>query len=193
MQGQDKGLVPLQGRALIDWVMDSIEPQADTLMISANRNLTQYTDLLSHRTTSRTDHRHNGGVWPDDADLPQGSGPLAGIVTALRRTHTDWLMVVPCDMPHLPLDLISRLHVQAVQTQTDLVVPATPDSNGDKRYHWVCALIRRELCPHTEASLLSGERKVRQWVQSCRWTSVFFDDEAAFTNMNTLETLHGRA
>jgi molybdopterin-guanine dinucleotide biosynthesis protein A len=57
----------------------------------------------------------------------------------------------------------------------------------------VCALIRKGVCPQTEALFVKGERKAGLWVQSCRWSSVSFADEAVFTNMNTLETLHGRA
>lgn len=189
MNGQDKGLVLYRDRPLADWVLQSLAAQTSGLMISANRHLLQYQALLRAHTDTIS-------VWPDDADLPPASGPLAGIITALRHCPTDWLLIAPCDVPHLPADLVERLWAQAAQTQADVVVPCTSsDDDGapQQRMHWVCALIHKRVCPQTEALFVKGERKAGHWVRSCNWSSVSFADNEAFTNMNTLETLHGRA
>ncbi len=203
MRGQDKGLVPYQGRPLADWVLQSLSAQCGPLMISANRNAPAYEALLNrHRVMA-------GGagappspaslasicppVWPDDPDLPPASGPLAGILTALRRCQTGWLLVVPCDVPHLPRDLAAALMTEALRTQADIVVPWTRQSDGATHLHWACALIRKGVCPHTETMFVTGERKIGNWVRAFSWSSVFFPDDAAFTNMNTPDTLHGRA
>jgi molybdopterin-guanine dinucleotide biosynthesis protein A len=194
MNGQDKGLVHYQGRPLADWVLQALAPQCTRMMISANRHLPQYQALLSNRQPhDASKATQTPIVWPDDADLPPQSGPLAGIITALRHCPTEWLLVAPCDTPHLPPDLVSRLWDEAQRSQADVVVPKTQDKDRSERLHWVCALIRKGVCPQTEALFVKGERKAGLWVQSCRWSSVSFADEAAFTNMNTLETLHGRA
>jgi len=194
MNGQDKGLVVYQGRPLAEWVLQALAPQSAHMMISANRHLSQYQALLSNwRPAGANDTAPSQRVWPDDADLPPGSGPLAGIVTALRHCTTDWLLVAPCDTPHLPLNLVSLLYEEAQRSRADVVVPKTRAKDHLEHLHWVCALIRKGVCPQTEALFVKGERKAGLWVQSCRWSSVSFADEAAFTNMNTLETLHGRA
>jgi molybdopterin-guanine dinucleotide biosynthesis protein A len=159
-------------------------------MASANRHLPQYQALLDGWQAASS-HHHD--VLPDDPDLPASSGPLAGILTALRHCPTDWLMVVPCDMPHLPADLVSLLFEEAQRAQADIVVPKTQPAGKEARFQWVCALIHKRVCPHTEALFVKGERKAGLWVQSCRWSSVTFADDTAFANMNTLETLHGRA
>lgn len=187
MQGQDKGLVPYNGRPLAAWVLDCLRPQCTTVHIGANRNLPDYKALLYLADSG------DQTVWPDDANLPPQGGPLAGILTALRHAKTEWLLVAPCDAPHLPEDLAKRLLAHAKQTNADIVIPCTQKSDEEPRYHWVCGLIHTRVCPDTEALFAQGERKVGNWVRSQRWSSVSFDDLNAFANMNTLETLRGRA
>jgi len=36
-------------------------------------------------------------------------GPLAGILAGLRETPTPWTVVVPCDAPFLPANLVAHL------------------------------------------------------------------------------------
>lgn len=190
MQGQDKGLLPYHGRPLAAWVLAALAPQVGHLTISANRHLPQYAALLQKAQPDQP--AASAHVWPDAPDLPPHSGPMAGIITALRHLRTDWLMVAPCDTPHLPPDLVSRLLAQAMQTDADIVVPQTHTPAAPPRLHWVCALMHRRVAASAEQALVSGERKVGSWVRSRHWSSVSLTDDAAFTNMNTLETLHGR-
>lgn len=188
MQGQDKGLVDYRGRPLAAWVLDSLRHQCGTLRISANRHLPRYQQLLQD-TTGQTSSE---AVLSDDPDLQANQGPLAGIITAMRHTETDWLMIVPCDMPHLPADLVARLMHEAHQTNADIVTPCTQSGTGNERHHWVCGLIRKRVCPDTVSQFVNGERKVGNWVRSQHWASVAFADAQAFANMNTLETLRGQ-
>lgn len=191
MQGQDKGLVKHQGRPLAAWVLSRLAPQCQPLRISANRNLDRYAQLL-HEATDTSLAEAQRAVFPDDADLAPRSGPLAGLITAMRHTDTEWLMVAPCDMPDLPHDLVARLMQQAVQTNADIVIPCTESAPQEARHHWVCGLIRKRVCPDTVHQFVNGERKVGHWVRSQSWSSVTFSDTSAFANMNTLETLRGR-
>ena len=191
MQGRDKGLVDYKGQVLASWVLRALTPQSDRICISANRNLQAYADLLAqHQTNLHTPAEH---VWPDDSDLPANSGPLAGILTALRRVNTDWLMIAPCDTPDLPANLIHILLDKALSEQADIVVPETHPLGDEPRLHWVCALVNKRVYQQTEDAFVKGERKVGNWVRSLNWVSVSFSDDAAFKNMNTLVTLHDRA
>ena len=113
MGGRDKGLVPYQGRPLAAWVLDRLVAQTGTQFAVANRNLPDYANLLQQ--AHATPPSGVPAVLPDAPDLPVASGPLAGIVTALRHTATPWLMVTPCDTPHLPDDLVERLLAEAGQ------------------------------------------------------------------------------
>ncbi|MFT3857013.1 MAG: molybdenum cofactor guanylyltransferase MobA [Aquabacterium sp.] len=192
MGGQDKGLIPYQGRPLAAWVLSSLTPQCASVMVVANRNAAQYEALLGAHQHHPATQAATPQVMPDDPDLPAYSGPLAGILTALRHCPTDWLLVAPCDVPHLPADLGARLMAQARLSHADIVVPATQEADGQTHFHWVCALIHKRVCPHTERMFVNGDRKIGSWVRAFTWASVFFPEELAFTNMNTPETWHGR-
>ena len=120
-------------------------------------------------------------------------GPLAGLLTGLRHCDTPWLLSASCDSPHLSPQLVERLVQAATDQQAEVAVPTTCDPDGTVRHHWVCALIHQHCRASLESALQQGERRVGQWIKSCRWISVSFDDPAAFMNINTLETLHGQA
>lgn len=180
MGGVDKGLQLYQGRPLVQHVLATLQPQVNQVGISANRNQTTYRELL-----------RNDAVFTDDADLPSASGPLAGILTGLRHMSSDWLMVAPCDSPHLPADLVARLLSVATKKNLEIVTPVTKD-RGEDRPHWACSLIHTRVCPKLQEQFVKGERKVGRFIQSLNWAAVPFDDPFAFSNMNTLESLHGR-
>lgn len=207
MGGIDKGLQPWRGRPLAQWVMDALRPQVQGMGVSATRNLPSYEQLLSDTCRSPAlgsigappngpDH-DNLGPHPDDPDLPAHSGPLAGILTGLRRSPTDWLQLAACDTPRLPGDLVSRLLVAASSADADIAVPCTeeagPDGKLETRPHWTCALVHKRVTPDLAAAFVKGERKVGQWIRSRRWVAVSFAPASDFENMNTLETLDGRA
>lgn len=190
MGGRDKGLVPYRGRPLAAWVLASLVPQTHQQFAIANRHLPDYAALLKGAQAALP--AHAPAVMPDAPDLPAASGPLAGILTALRHTDTPWLMVVPCDTPHLPLDLVSALLSEGERTGAEAVVPVTTDAHGATQIHWACVLLRRRVSATLAALFAQDERKLRVCIQSLDWKSVSFADATAFDNINSLETLNGR-
>lgn len=163
MGGADKGLIDYRGRPLVRWVLDALAPQADPILISANRNLADY---------SRYGHR----VVPDT--LPDFPGPLAGVLAAMQTVDSAWLLVVPCDTPHLPPDLAARLRDAAAQAHTALAVAADAT-----RTHHSCFLARVDLAADLAAFLARGERAVRHWQTGHDMVTVPFD-AAGFANLN---------
>lgn len=188
MGGLNKGLQTYRGQALASWVLGALDPQVATLQLNANRDQEACAALLN-----QTHPGAQGQVWPDDPDLQGSLGPLAGILTGLRRSSTPWLMVAACDTPALPANLVERLHAHALAHHADIAVPVTMDAHGDARHHWTCALIHARCRASLEAAIPPGERRVGKWIQSCAWIGVSFDEPAAFININTPETLHGHA
>jgi len=54
----------------------------------------------------------------------------------------------------------------------------------------VFCLTRASLAPHLQAFLASGQRKIDKWYATLKVVEVPFDDqEAAFSNINTVEEL----
>jgi molybdopterin-guanine dinucleotide biosynthesis protein A len=168
MGGADKGLVGYQGRPLIEWVLDALTPQAEEIVISANRNLDRYA-------------AYGRRVLPDT--LPDYPGPLAGVLAALQAVESDWLLVVPCDTPHLPGDLVLRLLGAALLESVPLAVAA-----DDARTHHSCFIVRTDQRDNLAAFLARGERAVRHWHASMPSTSVRFE-AACFANVNQPQDL----
>lgn len=203
MGGADKGLQPWRGRPLAAWSLHALLAQTqgiNSVGISANRNLPAYKHLL-HEALRTPPHAFGAvtstGVHPDDADLPARSGPLAGVLTGLRRSPSDWLQLAACDTPRLPVGLLARLLEAASGADADIAVPCTqelgPDGRTEDRLHWTCSLLHKRVTPELAAAFVKGDRKVGQWIRSQRWVAVSFAPASDFENMNTLETLDDRA
>jgi molybdopterin-guanine dinucleotide biosynthesis protein A len=170
MGGVDKGLVELDGRPLVAWVLERLAPQVGTLLVNANQNAARYA-AFGH---------------PVIGDAVGGfAGPLAGLHAALAAARTAWVVTVPCDSPFLPRDLVARLAAAAESAAATLAVARTFDQP-----HPVFALVRADVAPHLSAFLEGGGRKIDAWYATLAVVEVPFDDEAdAFRNINTAAEL----
>ena len=170
MGGVDKGLVELDGRALVAHVIERLAPQVRTLVINANQNCERYAAF----------------GYPVVADvIPGFAGPLAGLHAAMAAATTPYVATSPCDSPFLPHDLVARLAAAFAETSVDLAVARTFEQP-----HPVFSLVRTDVRPHLETFLRGGGRKIDAWYATLRTTDVRFDDEAdAFRNINTAAEL----
>ena len=182
MGGADKGLQPFHGVPLALHALRRLQcansPLIKACAINANRHLDDYAQWGSP-------------VWPDT--LPEQPGPLAGMLAGLRHCATPYLLTVPCDAPHFPLDLAERM-AQALETAGgDIAVASPPDENRALRRQPVFALMPVSLADPMESFIRSGGRKVGQWLSGQRCVEVPFnlpgDDPGAFANFNTLAIL----
>lgn len=169
MGGADKGLIAYRGKPLVAHVIERLAPQVDALQISANRNLEDYLDFGYPVVTDASSER---------------LGPLAGIAAGLQACETPWLLVCPCDSPALPADLASRLLQGAIEAKASLAVAIT-----EKGMQPTFQLCRRDCLPALTDYLAMGERKVRGWCLAQKAVEVFFQDTAAFRNLNTADDL----
>jgi molybdopterin-guanine dinucleotide biosynthesis protein A len=173
MGGVDKGLQQIHGQPMVQQVLNRLQPQVGQVLINANRHLDEY----------------KGFGVPICSDSISGyAGPLAGIQAALLHTTTPYLVSVPCDSPLLPKDLVTRLASAMHQHTTDAAVAVTGDPDQVQR-HPVFLLLKSELRNSLERYLGSGGRKVDDWLASLKCIDVQFDDEMAFTNVNTPEDI----
>jgi molybdenum cofactor guanylyltransferase len=167
---RDKGLIAWQGRPLIAHVSDSLRPQVGELLISCNRNFSRYKNFAA-------------GTVADTRREFQG--PLAGLEAAYPYIRTELLVVVACDMPHLPPDLVTRLTAPLLVS-----VDGAPDisyAHDGVRGQYLCAAIRRDCLTSLAGFLDAGHRAVRDWYKSHDSVTVDFSDHrACFRNYNML-------
>jgi len=169
MGGQDKGLIPYKGKPLIEHVLKVVPPRVAKLLISCNRNLDRY--------------RQYAPVIVDQG--PGFAGPLAGILKAMQDVDTPYLLVLPCDTPNLPDDLLSRLYTALIDNKAEIAVACS----GERR-HNVITLLKTELQDDLQNYLAGGERRVGLWLQRHKLIDVAFDADAEyFTNINQAESM----
>ncbi|MFP1734025.1 molybdenum cofactor guanylyltransferase MobA [Lonsdalea quercina] len=168
MEGHDKGLLLLKGIPLYQHVLTRLESQVDSVLINANHHHERY--------------RQSG--YPVIGDINrQFAGPLAGIYTGLVTMKTEWALFVPCDVPALPLNLVSRLQHHIGHH------PAAYATDGE-RHHPTLLLINKSQTQALEAFLSRGDRKLMLFLDHIDAKPVSFSDQPqAFRNLNTPEEL----
>lgn len=104
--GRSKALEVINGRSLIERVMERLAPVASNLLIVTSR---QQFDLPTIPGAEVL------------IDVYPGSGPLGGIYTGLLVSQTAQSIVVACDMPFLNTELLR--HMVELSRDFDAVVP----------------------------------------------------------------------
>lgn len=178
MGGADKGLQSYRGQPLARHALSRLQPQVGTCLISANRHVETYAGF---------------GAPVVRDDIPGFAGPLAGMLAAMERCTTTWLLTVPCDVPGFPHDLAARLLHAAKKTDAALAIPVVDAGDGGEgRPQPVFCLVQARLHASLRAWLTRGERRVMGWARSEQALRVAFDrpdDPSAFANINTLDEL----
>jgi molybdopterin-guanine dinucleotide biosynthesis protein A len=178
MGGADKGLQNFNGMPLALHAVLRLQPQVGEIMVNANRNLSAYESFGVQ-------------VWPDA--IPDFAGPLAGFLTGLERSETQWVVTVPCDTPLFPADLVERLAEAAERDDAEIAMASAREADGQLRTQPVFCLLRRDLLESLVTFTHGGGRKIDAWTAQHRTVVVPFDqpgdDPRAFFNANTLAEL----
>lgn len=170
MGGIEKALVKFQGETLLSRVIKRIQPQVKTLYLNANKKLEQYQEF-------------NLPILVDE--ISGFVGPLAGIFTALNHIETDYLLVVPCDAPFVPLNLVEKLFKDMKQQNA---VGAVVDDG--ERLQPTFLLLHKHLKNGLESYLNEGQRSIEHWLERHCIVKVDFSLQARdFINFNTLSAL----
>ena len=170
MGGVDKGLQPLQGKPLFQFIYDRLHSQVEHISVNANRNQAIYAVA---------------GLPVFGDNIEGFQGPLSGILTALERADTDFVLFVPCDSPFFPDNLLEKLKSAVVFHGVSIAYV----HDGEREHPTFC-LMARSLKEKLAAYLAAGERRMLQFMRQNGAVSVdFSENKAAFTNINTLDEL----
>jgi molybdopterin-guanine dinucleotide biosynthesis protein A len=157
MAGHNKVLVSLSGQPLIQHVIDRVRRQVDELALSVESLSPVFQDF---------------GLTQLPDPTPGHQGPLGGLLAALRHfaSSHDWVVVVPCDAPFVPLDLCKVLHSCATEAAAPCAVIVYEGEEQPTFSIW-----RSELLADLEVVVgrcgLSGFKQFMQTLQfaRCHW------------------------
>ena len=131
--GANKALIHYQGRPLIQYAVDLALSFTNDVFISASNH-----DL---------DHLGFQVV----ADILAVKAPLAGIHAGLKFSHTDWNLVLTCDMPNVTSELINKL-LSVLDNRLRMVVP-----QHDGFLEPLCGFYHKEIIPQIERNFTTGK------------------------------------
>jgi molybdopterin-guanine dinucleotide biosynthesis protein A len=171
MGGQDKGLVALNGRPMVEYVLRALRPLVRRVLINANRNLDDYRGL---------------GVGVVADAMADFQGPLAGMASAMPEADSPYLATTPCDSPFLPEDYVARMLAALERDDAEIAV-----AHDGERMQPVFTLMQTRLESSLIESLRGGERKIDRWFGRHRFALADFSDSPdTFININTPEERH---
>ncbi|MDI2091304.1 molybdenum cofactor guanylyltransferase MobA [Commensalibacter oyaizuii] len=174
MGRKNKGLISLNNIPLIQHVIERLRPQSDHILISANKDIEAYQEFGFPVISDQTDY--------------QNKGPLAGILstTAFIPKDTDALLIVPCDTPFLPINLVS-IFVNNLynQVENEIAYAAT-----HTQIHPSIFLCKPKINDGLAAHLNQQQFSLKSWIFKHNSVKTVFEDEHAFTNINDMQILH---
>lgn len=169
-----KAFATYEGEYFYERAVSCLAPIADDVILVA---------LSSHLQKMSATQAH---VIQDTAGFA-GQGPLAGILSGMEKSGSEWFAVITCDMPFVTTELFSELiHITSSQKGIQAVVPVVGDRNQPLAavYHTSCAPVILKL-------LQEGKRSMNHLL---RTVNTLYIDEGTgciepnlFININTDE------
>jgi molybdopterin-guanine dinucleotide biosynthesis protein A len=173
--GEDKGLVELCGKPMIQNIIDRLSPHADEMII----------------TTNRPGIYKQFGIQMFE-DIYKDYGALAGLHTALSSARNEMVFVIACDLPFVNTSLFKFMKNMFEAKPVDLVIPRT-----EKGYEPFYTFYKRNTClPLVTDAIESGKRRLISWFENAMVHPIYedqlreFDPNLnSFVNINTPEDL----
>ena len=173
--GQDKSQVKLQGKLLIDYVLNEIVNEFDETLIIANESI----NFMQSKKISIT------------KDFQSGLGPLGGVLTAMKwikekNKKYKWISTFPVDTPFFTKKELKFFYENININENKLFFIR----NNNTR-HNIFGLWSLDFMEKLQNDLIKGERKVEVWADSVGVNIVNIDykNPDPFFNINTKEDL----
>lgn len=164
--GRDKALLPFEGRTLAGRVAGIVQEAAGTATLIGDPN------------------RYQGLGFNVVADVVPGCGPMGGLYTALGVTHTDWNLIVACDMPGIDAGALGRLLAHIPTTGAGVVAPVTDSGEAEP----LCAVYHRDCLVQVRLAIQEKRFKMKDLLpqlEPCRMIAGIAPEH--FANVNTPE------
>jgi molybdenum cofactor guanylyltransferase len=167
--GTDKSLMLFRDKPLIQHAIDIIAPLCCNVVISSNKNIYDFTGCET---------------WADEIQV---QAPLVGIYSCLKKSDTEFNLVISCDMPFLNNSLFQFLLSQS--NNYDIVIP-----RHQKEYLEPLSGVYRKSClPAMKEKIDSNNFGIQNLILSANSFISDIDSaqtfflESMFLNINTLQ------
>ncbi len=161
--GVDKPLLRVGGKALVEFVIDRLRPQASRIVLSIGREPAPYQGFGCELVRDRE---------PDQ-------GPLGGLVSCFAELAGPWLLTCPGDAPWTAPNLAASLSMDAREHGVAV-------AHDGKRRQNLTMLLHRARADSLMGFYADGGRAVHRWLDAEGIPSTPLPELAeSFVNINT--------
>lgn len=161
MGGEDKSMLPIDGRPLIAHIVDQLEGHFDEIIIGSN-DPDKYNFL-------------NKRVVPD---IEKDKGPLMGILSCLKASNSELNFITACDIPTMNTKLIHDM-IQ-VAGDSEIVMPVSGENNYEPLY----AVYKKSIIPAVEKILKNNGRRIIELFNYSKVHLFDFEHSNWYENLN---------
>jgi|TARA_B110000495_G_scaffold195169_1_gene202365 molybdopterin-guanine dinucleotide biosynthesis protein A len=168
--GEDKGLVLLNGKPMVQYIIEVLkEVVSDIIIISNNESYTKF------------------GI-PVYADIIKDKGPVGGIYTGLYNSTTELNFCISCDVPMISSDFILWLLKRS--GNASITLPMYKD-----KVHQMIGVYSKQVLSNFKESTEKGHLKLSQVNSDMACEIIDIEkeyanfDELIFSNINTKNEL----
>lgn len=168
--GEDKGLVLLNGKPMVHYIIEALkEVMSDIIIISNNESYTKF------------------GI-PVYADIIKDKGPVGGIYTGLYHSKTELNFCISCDVPMISSDFILWLLKRSGKSYITLPM-------CKYKVHQMIGVYSKQVLSNFKKSTEKGHLKLSQVNNDMACEIIDIEkeyanfDELIFSNINTKNEL----
>jgi len=161
---QDKALVKLNNKTLLNHQIDTLSPIFNEIIISANINYNCDYKIIN--------------------DINKNKGPIGGIYSVLQNIKTEKVFIIAVDMPYITQDIINKLINNC--NNYDITIPKI-----NNRIEPTCAIYSKKCISVIKKQLTLNNYKLTNFISICKTNYVSFteNDLNYFKNLNYPEDL----
>ena len=109
--GTDKGLIDLNGKPLIGYVIESLMPVVDEIIV-----------VVGSEARGPVYRNAVGGDVRVVPDMYDDGSPMIGLITGLTHARGDYAVVAACDMPFINSELVDLLFLLSFELNGTLLI-----------------------------------------------------------------------
>jgi molybdopterin-guanine dinucleotide biosynthesis protein A len=136
--GEDKALLEVDGRRLIDAAVEAVRAIAGRVVLATG-----------------AESRYEALGFDTARDSLADGGPLVGLLAGLEAARTEWCAVLACDMPRASSEVLAQLLERAAADDLDVCL-----LENEGGLEPLFGVYRARCIPAVRAALAAGERRM---------------------------------
>ncbi|MFN6513333.1 MAG: molybdenum cofactor guanylyltransferase [Nostoc sp. CreGUA01] len=199
--GEDKALIPIQEIPLLERVCTIAQSCADTVYVVTpwperyQHLLLPGCQFIQEVPLPSADEKETGKKLLSASPRPcvfasypslQTHGPLVGFAQGLAEVHTEWVLLLACDLPRLRVEVLQDW-VTRLDSVGDNAIAAL--AHHPKGWEPLCGFYRRGCLPQLLDFINQGGRSFQEWLRQYPVEVLPLAEPEMLFNCNTPEDL----